>query len=109
MKAIDIKTFIRIVYLLLIIWCLILFFISKTDKKIFIFVDNKVIITDYVKDKILADILTDRDITLNPEDIVSDSLNKPVLPGQKINITRVTVKKGKEKIETEFRPLWKKI
>ncbi|WP_413854534.1 3D domain-containing protein [Candidatus Ruminimicrobium bovinum] len=109
MKAIDIKTFIRIVYLLIIIWCLILFFISKTDKKVFIFVDNKVIITDYVKDKILADILTDRDITLNPEDIVSDSLNKPVLPGQKINITRVTVKKGKEKIETEFRPLWKKI
>lgn len=109
MKTIDVKICARIIYLILILACIFLFVIRYSDKRVFLFVDNKIVKTAYVKDKILADILTEQDITLNPEDIVSESLNKPVLPGQKIYITRVTTEKGKEQIETDFRPLWKKI
>jgi len=109
MKTIDVKIFVRIAYLLLIFVCIFLFIVHRSDKKISLFVDNKIVKVDYAQDKILSDILNDENIVLNPEDIISADLNKPVFPNQKIYITRVTTEKGEEKIETEFRPLWKKV
>lgn len=109
MKITDVKFFARISYAILIAVCFIIFFTTGLNNKIYIFVDNEVIKTNYVKDKLLKDILADENITLNQQDVVSAELNKPVTAGQKIYITRVTTNKGSEKTETEFRPLWKKI
>ena len=111
MKNIEIKKFVRLLYIPIII--LLITFILNTNsvlsKKSCIMVDGKIIPIQYDKNKILKDILQDNDITLGENDIVYSPLDKPVKPNSKIKIVRVNKVKSKTVSKTDFRPTWHKI
>ncbi len=111
MKNIEIKKFVRLLYIPIII--LLITFILNTNsvlsKKSCIMVDGKIILIQYDKNKILKDILQDNDITLGENDIVYSPLDKPVKPNSKIKIVRVNKVKSKTASKTDFRPTWHKI
>ena len=111
MKNIEIKKFIRLIYIPIII--LLITFILNTNsilsKKSCIFVDGKIIPIQYEKNKILKDILQDNNISLNENDIVYYDLNKPVKPNSQIKIVRVDKIKSKTVSKSDFRPTWHKI
>jgi 3D (Asp-Asp-Asp) domain-containing protein len=111
MKNIEIKKFIRLIYIPIIV--LLITFILNTNsilsKKNCILVDGKTIPIQYEKNKILKDILQDNNISLNENDIVYYDLNKPVKPNSKIKIVRVDKIKSKTASRSDFRPTWHKI
>ena len=80
MKNIEIKKFVRLLYIPIII--LLITFILNTNsvlsKKSCIMVDGKIIPIQYDKNKILKDILQDNNIVLGENDIVYSPLDKPV-------------------------------
>ncbi|GAB1401975.1 3D domain-containing protein [Elusimicrobiota bacterium] len=111
MKKIEIKNITRFFYIPVIILFVALFFNVHNilSQKAYILVDNNVIPVVYEKNKMLSDILKENNIKLGPDDIISSDLSQPVKSDSKIKITRVKITKGKEKTETDFRPLWRKI
>lgn len=111
MKKIEIKNITRFFYIPVAILFIALFFNVHNilSQKAYILVDNNVIPVIYEKNKLLSDILKENNIKLGPEDIISSDLSQPVKSDSKIKITRVKITKGKEKTQTDFRPLWRKI
>ncbi|WP_372520797.1 G5 and 3D domain-containing protein [Candidatus Ruminimicrobiellum ovillum] len=111
MKNIEIKKFVRLLYIPIII--LLITFILNTNsilsKKSCIMVDGKIILIQYDKNKILKDILKDNNISLNENDIVYYDLNKPIKPNAQIKIVRVDKVKSKVASKSDFRPTWHKI
>ena len=111
MKNIEIKKFIRLIYIPIII--LLITFILNTNstlsKKSCILVDGQIIPIQYEKNKILKDILQDNNISLNKSDIVYYDLNKPIKPNSQIKIVRVDKIKSKTVSKSDFRPTWHKI
>ena len=111
MKNIEIKKLFRLLYIPIII--LLITFILNTNsllsKKSCIIVDGKTIPIEYDKNKMLKDILQEKNISLNENDIIYSDLNKPVKPNSKIKIIRVDKRKSKVASKSEFRPTWHKI
>lgn len=111
MKKIEIKNITRFFYIPVVILFIALFFNVHNilSQKAYILVDNNVIPIIYEKNKLLSDILKENNINLSADDIISSDLSKPIKADSKIKITRVKITKGKEKTQTDFRPLWRKI
>ncbi|MDD5021417.1 MAG: 3D domain-containing protein [Endomicrobiaceae bacterium] len=111
MKKIEIKNITRFLYIPVVILFIALFFnvYNILSKKAYILVDNKVIPVQYEKNKLLSDILKENNINLKSKDIISSDLSLPIKADSEIKITRVKITKGKEKTETVFRPIWRKI
>lgn len=111
MKKIEIKNITRFFYIPVVILFIALFFNVHNilSQKAYILIDNNAIPVIYEKNKLLSDILKENNINLGPNDIISSDLSKPIKADSKIKVTRVKITKGKEKTETVFRPLWRKI
>jgi len=111
MKKIEIKNITRFLYIPVVILFVALFFNVHNilSQKAYILVDNNIIPVIYEKNKLLSDILKENNISLRADDIISSDISLPIKADSKIKITRVKITKGKEKTETDFRPIWRKI
>lgn len=111
MKKIETKKIFRLFYIPCIIFLLV--FVLNTNsllaRKFYILVDDKLISVTYDKNKILRDILKEKNIILNQDDIVHYDLDKPVNPDARVQIIRVKKIKSKASKQSPFRPIWQKI
>lgn len=111
MKKIETKKIFRFFYIPCIIFLLV--FVLNTNsllaRKFYILVDDKLISVTYDKNKILRDILKEKNIILNQDDIVHYDLDKPVNPDARVQIIRVKKIKSKASKQSLFRPIWRKI
>lgn len=111
MKNIETKKIFRILYIPCLVFLLafVLNINSLLSRKSYISVDGAMIPVIYDKNKILKDILKERGVTLNKDDIVYCDLDKPVKPNATIKIIRVKKVKTKASSLSSFRPTWRKI
>ncbi|MFA6613509.1 MAG: 3D domain-containing protein [Endomicrobiia bacterium] len=110
MKKIETKKIFRLLYIPCIIF--LLAFVLNTNsllsRKTYILVDDKLISVTYDKNKILRDILKEKNIILNQDDIIYYDLDKPVNPDSRVKIIRVKKIKSKASKQSSFRPIWQK-